>query len=458
MSRYFTEADFPELNRAFPIGDAFLSGPAQFNPERLRALQEDRFSRVVARAWQIPFYRRHWGGAGAEPGDITSLDDLERLPVVTKEHLMASVEAVPPYGDYHGMTRSDGGRYRTVLQTTSGTTGVPQPLFFGARDREVQNILLARAYLLQGLKPNDVVHSIYGFGMVNGGHYIREAILHHTDALLLSAGTGTETRSRQQVELMHRFGATVLVGFADYMLRLAQTAQDTGLTPGTDIPLRMISGHLDHDARDALSGAWGGGVSVYDWYGVGDTGIIAAEGPCQEGLYVWEDAHFLEIVAPGSGKPVDPGESGNICVTVLFKDTVYPIIRFDTQDVSSLLPPDPTSGINFQRITGFSGRSDNMVKLRGVNVYPTAIGRLLHEFEGTTGEYICRLHTSNEHDELTVIVEYVGCDPGFKEALAQSLREQLGVRMGIELVGQNETAALTGLEDRQKPRRLIDDR
>ena len=182
------------------------------------------------------------------------------------------------------------------------------------------------------------------------------------------------------------------------------------------------------------------------------------QGPCQEGLYVWEDAHFLEIVAPGSGKPVNPGESGNICVTVLFKDTVYPIIRFDTQDVSSLLPPDPTSGINFQRITGFSGRSDNMVKLRGVNVYPTAIGRLLHEFEGTTGEYLCRLHVSNDQDELNVIVEYVGSDPGFKQALAQSLREQLGVRIGIELVGQNETAALTGLEDRQKPRRLIDDR
>ena len=99
-----------------------------------------------------------------------------------------------------------------------------------------------------------------------------------------------------------------------------------------------------------------------------------------------------------------------------------------------------------------------MVKLRGVNVYPTAIGRLLHEFEGTTGEYICRLHASNDQDELTVIVEYVGSDPEFKQALAQSLREQLGVRIGIELVGQNETAALTGLEDRQKPRRLIDDR
>ena len=161
-------------------------------------------------------------------------------------------------------------------------------------------------------------------------------------------------------------------------------------------------------------------MSVDEWDGVRDIGSVAAEGHCQEGRYVGEAAHFLGIVGRGSGKSVEPGASGNICVTVLFKDTVYPIIRFDTQDVSSLLPPDPTSGINFQRITGFSGRSDNMVKLRGVNVYPTAIGRLLHEFEGTTGEYICRLHTSNDHDVLTVIVEYVGCDPVFKEAWSQS--------------------------------------
>ena len=90
------------------------------------------------------------------------------------------------------------------MHTTSGTTGAPQPLFYGARDREIQNLLLARAYLFQGLLPTDVVHSVYGFGMVNGGHYIREAILHYTNALLLSAGTGLETRSEQQVDLMRR--------------------------------------------------------------------------------------------------------------------------------------------------------------------------------------------------------------------------------------------------------------
>ena len=457
MSVYSEQASPLQLLQAFPVGEAFSSGPASLDAEALRALQEMRFAKVMKRAWQVPFYQRHWGETGLEPGDITGLDDLVRLPVVTKDDLMDSVERFPPLGDYHGMARPEGGQFRTVLQTTSGTTGAPQPLFFGARDREIQNILLARAYLLQGLQTDDVVHSVYGFGMVNGGHYIREAVLYYTDALLLPAGTGSQTGSLQQVELMQRFGATVLVGFGDFLHKLARTAEDAGLIPGEDIPLRMISGHIAHDARETLSKAWGG-AAVYDWYGVGDTGIVAAEGPAREGLYIWEDAHFVEIVAPDTGLPVGPGCDGNLCITVLFKDSVYPIVRFDTQDVSRLLPPDLSSGIKFRRIAGFSGRSDNMVKLRGVNVYPTAIGSLLYGFSGTTGEYVCRLKRIDDQDELTVMVEYDGADPDFEQLISRHLRARLGVRLGIEVVAVGETAGLTELEARQKPKRLIDER
>ena len=347
--------------------------------------------------------------------------------------------------------------FRTVMHTTSGTTGDPQPLFFGARDREIQNILLARAYLLQGLRADDVVHSVYGFGMVNGGHYIREAILHYTDALLLSAGTGADTRSRQQIDLMHRFGATVLVGFSDFIRKLARVATEAGLEPGQDIPVRMISGHLDQASRDDLAAAWGG-VETYDWYGVGDTGIIAAEGPTRDGLYLWEDAHFVEILDTENARPVDEGITGNLCVTVLFKDTIYPIIRFNTQDLSQLLPVDPASGIQFRRITGFRGRSDDMVKLRGVNVYPTAISELLQVVDGVTGEYVCRLDRSATGDEMTVIVEHEAIDSRASDRLSEHLSQQLGVRIAVELVGPGKTAVLTGLEERQKPKQLIDAR
>ena len=451
MSVYFEQAQPAALLDAYPIGAGFLEGPATLNAERLHELQEKRFARVIERAWQVPFYQRHWREAGLNPGDIKTLNDLAKVPVFSKKDLMASVEYSPPLGDYHGLA---GQPHRAILHTTSGTTGAPQPLFFSPRDREIQNILLARAYLLQGLRPDDVVHSVYGFGMVNGGHYIREAILHYTQALLLPAGTGAETRSRLQVDLIHRFGATVLVGFSDFLRKLAVVAKEAGLEPGHDLKVRMICGHLDHASRAELGDLWGG-ADTFDWYGVGDTGIIAAEGPHQNGLYVWEDAHFVEMLDPKTAQPVDDGTPGNICVTVLFKDTIYPIIRFDTQDLSTRLPPDPTSGIGFRRITGFGGRSDNMVKLRGINVYPTAIGPLLQTLDGFAGEYVCRVNEAR--DEMTVIAEYAGVDTRAKDQLAQYLREKLGVRVAVELVAPGQTASLTGLEDRQKPQRLIDE-
>ncbi len=453
---YFSEANAGRLLGDYPIGPDFLAGPARLGTDALRQLQEKRFAAVMRRGWDIPFYQRHWSAAGIAPGDIRSLDDLARLPSFSKSDLMASVEAHPPYGDYHGMDGAEG-RRNVVMHTTSGTTGTPQPLFFGAWDREVQNALLARAYLFQGMTAADVVHSIYGFGMVNGGHYIREAVLHFTEAMLLPAGTGLETRSEQQVDLMHRFGATVIVGFADYILKLAAVAREKGLEPGRDIPVRMISGHLSSDGHAAMARAWPG-AEVYDWYGVGDTGIIAAEGPDHDGLYIWEDAHLVEILDRETLDPLDDGETGNICVTTLFKDTIYPIIRFNTNDVSTVLPGRGGIGVNFRRLAGFQGRSDNMVKLRGINVYPTGIGAILNQIDSLNGEYVCRLVNHEGRDELIVMAEQRAEGLIEEAQVAELLRQRLGVAVRVDLVGPGETARLSQVDSRQKPIRLIDER
>lgn len=464
MSRYFREAGPEEILRDYPVGEAFAAGVARMDRGRLRALQDRRFRRAVARAWEVPFYARRWRAAGLEPGDIAGLDDIERIPPYSKADLMESVEAHPPFGDFIGPAGPDGraaADARVVMHTTSGTTGSPQPLFYGPRDREIQNALLARAYLLQGLRPDDTVHSVYGFGMVNGGHYIREAILHYTDALLLPAGTGLETRSEQQVDLMRRFDATVIVGFADYILKLAEVARAAGLEPGRDLPVRMVSGHLGDDGGEALSAAWGG-AEVYDWYGVGDTGIVAAQGPDRDGLHIWEDAHIVEILDPDTGRPVPDGRPGNVCVTVLFKDGVYPILRFDTKDVSAILPGAGAAGFPLRRMAGFRGRSDNMVKLRGINVYPTGIGAILREVGGLGGEYVCRVRRGGGRDAMTVLCETApGEGPGDGDlagAAARLLRERLGVAVEVELVPPGGTAEATQLHRRQKPVRLIDER
>ncbi len=459
-ARYFDEADPGRVLSEYPIGEAFLSGPARLGADGLRALQEARFAALMRRGWEIPFYRRLWGRVGIEPGDIRGLDDLAKLPSFSKSDLMASVEAHPPYGDFHGIDGA-GGRRSVVMHTTSGTTGTPQPLFFGAWDREVQNALLARAYLLQGMSDRDVVHSVYGFGMVNGGHYIREAILHFVGATLLPAGTGLETRSEQQVELLHRFGATAIVGFADYILKLAAVAREKGLEPGRDIPVRLISGHLSADGHEAMARAWPG-AETFDWYGVGDTGVVAAEGPDHDGLYVWEDAHVVEILDPNRLTPVEDGRRGNICVTVLFKNTIYPVIRFNTNDVSSILPGSGDIGVNFRRLAGFQGRSDNMVKLRGINVYPTGVGAMLNDIEGLNGEYVCRWIRRDGREELIVMAE--AASPGMEasatlqQQASELLRRRLGVGVLVELTPPGGTAPLTQIESRQKPIRLIDER
>ena len=456
---YFDEASHQRMLVEYPVGRAFLEGTARASRDELRALQERRFCAVVKRAWEVPFYRRLWGQRGIEPGDIRGLDDIGKLPPFSKTDLMESVAEHPPFGDFHGVDLSAAGRPSVVFHTTSGTTGAPQPVFFGAWDREVQNLLLARAYLFQGLRPDDVVHSVYGFGMVNGGHYIREALLHFTKCLVLPAGTGLETRSEQQVELMRAFGATVIVGFVDYIKRLAQVARDKGIEPGRDVRIRMISGHVGQEDRDVISAAWGG-AEVYDWYGVADTGIIAAEGPDHDGLYVWEDAHVLEIIDPDTSAPRLDGEPGNMCVTALFKDGVYPIVRFDTKDVSAFLTTASSQGLTFRRIRGFEGRSDQMVKLRGINVYPTAVGTSLGEHPDSTGEYVCRVERRGARDEMTVVVEVRrGAERrGLDVEIKTLLRQKLGVEVDVELVGPGGTAPLTGLEVRQKPIRLIDKR
>lgn len=458
MLNYLTAIDARALAAEFPLGEAFVARFSRISRDELRALQERRFLRCVDRAWRTPFYRRLWGEAGAQPGDIRSLDDLARLPTFDKSDIMESIARRPPLGDFHALdSYPPAERPPAILHTTSGTTGKPQVLLFGPRGREVQNLLLARAYLFQGLRDDDVVHSVYGHGMINGGHYVREAFTHWTRALFLSAGTGVETRSTTQVELMRDFGATVVVGFGDYIKHLAEVARGAGIEPGRDLRVRMICGHVGED-RAALCAAWPG-CEVFDWYGVGDTGIIAGEGPDHSGLYVMEDAHYLELLDVDSGAPVAEGASGDMVVTVLFKDDVYPMIRFNTHDVTALRTDASPLGLALRRIRGFLGRSDNMVKLRGINVFPQAIGAMLAEAPGYAGDYICRLdRDAAGRERLAVLVEVHDPAAPVETACRELLRRKLGIEVEVELRGPRELASLTGIDSRQKPVRLIDAR
>jgi phenylacetate-CoA ligase len=449
---YFEAFDAKAMLADYPVGDAFLARYARMTRDELRSIQETRFARLMQRGWEVPFYQRLWGARGIEAGDIRGLDDLIKLPVYDKADLMASVAEHPPFGDFAGLDDPTS-RPPVILHTTSGTTGRPQPLLFGPKGREITNLLVGRMYRWQGLAAGDVVQSVYGHGMINGGHYIREAVTHFTNALFLSAGTGVETRSAAQVRLMADFGVTVLVGFVDYLRKLAEVARDEGLLD--QMQVRMICGHLGTEDRAATEAAWGG-AKAFDWYGVGDTGSIAGEGPERDGLYVWEDAQYLELLGVEDGRPVAAGETGDMVVTCLFKDDVAPCIRFNTHDITHEL--EGQGAIAFKRIAGFKGRSDNMVKLRGINVFPHAIGAIIENRADLTGEFVCRLtrDPASGRDDMRVTLESRGGTDA--EQLATVLRQGLGVEVAVELCAPGATAAQTQIDVRQKPIRLIDER
>jgi phenylacetate-CoA ligase len=447
-SPYFDSFDYQKLSYDYPTGAGFIARYSGMSRQALEDIQQERFKSVLECAWDTPLYRSLWLEAGIKPTDVTDLSDITKLPMIDKSVILADIEAHPPFGSLP--TRIEKPRTQRVLQTTSGTTGNPQPVLWGPWGREVQNALLGRTYTWLGVNATDVMHSVYGHGLVNGGHYIREAATRYTEALMLTAGTGIETRSERQVAVMSQFGVTVLVGFADYLLKLSQVARDSDLVPGTDIPVRMIIGHVLDGGREALEKAWGG-AKVYNWYGVADTGIVATEGPERDGMHVWEDANYLEIISsPDSGD-----QMGDMVVTSLGKNDLAPLIRFNTHDLTAL-HTSGSSDFPFQKIVGLLGRSDNMVKLKGINVYPTAIGGMLQGVALFTGEYVCRVEHVNGIETLTVVIEVSQNPETLHEEVKQLLAQKLGVTVEVELVASGQTAELTGLNTRQKPARLLD--
>ncbi len=446
---YFEAFDAKQMLTDYPIGEAFTNRYVGMSRDELHALQEKRFLKLMKRGWEIPFYQRLWGNQGVEAGDIASLADITKLPVYDKSDLMASVNDFPPYGDFDGR-----GDEPVVFHTTSGTTGRPQPLMFGPKGREITNLLVGRMYRWMGLGRDDVVQSVYGHGMINGGHYIREAVTHFTNALFLSAGTGVETRSINQVNLMADFKVTCMVGFVDYIRKLGDVAAAEELFDR--INLKMIIGHLGTEDRASTEAAWQG-AKAFDWYGVGDTGSIAGEGPERDGMYVWEDAQYLELLNVDTGAPVAPGETGDMVVTCLFKDDIAPCIRFNTHDITEERTDSNATGMVFKRITGFKGRSDNMVKLRGINIFPHAIGAIIEGRDDLTGEYVCRVtRDAAGRDDMHVTLESRG-DSNHAQT-ADLLRKGLGIEVAVQLVDVGATAKATQIDTRQKPIRLIDER
>ena len=466
---YRTSFDFDLLTREFPLPDVFERSVWRWSPERIRALQERRFLKIVEVGWKNAFYRERWTRAGLQPGDIRGLDDIVRLPPYTSDDVKDSLEAHPPFGDFHGLSRSDlAGAGPLKMQTSGGTTGMPRPTLFDGWAWEAQAIIAARALYIQGARPGDVMQIPMTCSLANAGWLSYKACHDFLGILPLTTGSGVVTASRRQIEIARQFGTSLWQCFPEYLLRLAQVADEELGFDVRELGTKFLRTYLGPDTDGGLRGEleerWG--CPVFDAYGTNE--ISAAGFECRErsGLHLMEDSVLIEVLDVETGQPVAPGERGNLVATVFFR-TLPPIIRYNLRDLGRVITGERCAcGSHFRRMDHFLGRSDAMVKLRGVNIYPMACLPAIRSDPRTTGEWVCVVDRVTvggvPRDEMDVHVEVRREAPsrdGLREGLERRLKDELGIAVTVTLVDEGDLGELANTQGREgKPRRIVDRR
>jgi phenylacetate-CoA ligase len=424
-------------------------------PERLRTVREERLRMEIERAWNIPFYRRLWENAGFEPRQFRKLEDLARIPMYTVDDIRASIERCPPYGDYQAITPGPG-RTGLRMYTSGGTTGTPRPTIYTPWDRIVGSLMVARSLHLHGFRPGDIVLNAWSYGTHNAAWVWDEALWLWIGCMPITVSTGNVTSSVKQLEMARDYGAVSILTTSDYLLHLKAVADQEGFER-SDFKFRTFQ--TIGDVR-AASEAWG--VPAYDIYAFHEVQTISAECPARGGLHVWDDAFIVEVVDTETGAPVPEGEYGDLVITCLYKSG-SPQIRYNIKDLSRLLSGTCACGSASTRMDHLAGRSDTMVKLRGTNVWPEAIGVLLEGAMGRHVEYFCIAYRRNERDEMAVLVEQSDATTTadrtvLTSRLSDVLSSRLGVVLGIWIVAPGELAPLTGQGSAAKLRRFKDER
>jgi phenylacetate-CoA ligase len=311
---------------------------------------------------------------------------------------------------------------------------------------------------MQGVRPFDLVQICLSFGLTNGGLLAREGIWKYTGAVPVTTGSGAQTPTRRQIELIKAWKTKFLIGFPAYLKHMALVARDElGIDPAT-LGIKGLISHIGVEDREALEALWN--ADVFDTYGSNECGTMACECRHKTGLHLFEDAFAMEINDPETLASVGPGEQGTIFITTLFKHAA-PMIRYNMNDVSSWTTADCACGTHQRSLGKIAGRSDNMVKLRGVNVFPEAIGAIVARDSRSNGEFVCLLDREGGRDEMTVMVETIDdsvAKDAFAAHLAERLKESLSVKVKVEAVERGNLDHLTGLSQTSKIKRLIDRR
>jgi phenylacetate-CoA ligase len=440
--------------------ETYAPAPASATIEKsprgqLQRFQEDRFIALFRRTWEhIPFYRKHWQEKGIRPNDIRLLADLQKLPVISKRDLEADLLACPPFGSYQG----DFPAIR--VQASSGSTGNPKPFFHTRSDWEVVANLWSRRLHAQGVQKRDVVQLVFTYSLFIAGFTATEGAM-KLGALVVPTGSGAVTPSERQVRLLSDWEATVIAGTPSYVLHLADVAEQMGMDLKQDFKLRLgvhTAESMTEAARRSIEARWG--IKAYDNFGSVETGAPTFECPEQSGYHINEDAYIFEILDRDTLTPVESKRDGVVVVTSLFKEAA-PVIRYNLEDLSSISDDPCPCGRTFRRLMKIKGRASEMLKVRGVPFYPTAVEGVLESFKELTRENRLILDRAGQQDRVTVQVEKrseAGDANSLRERLERALKVTTGLAMDAELLAPGELSRLLKVDERIKVKRIWDRR
>jgi phenylacetate-CoA ligase len=441
--------DYDDLVAQFqPAPEYFADGWLK-SPEEIERVQLQRLKERAMAARHVPFFAKRWAEAKFDPRELRTLEDLWAAPFYTVDDIRKSIDEHPPWGDYQGVTPDRALTEPMRIWMSGGTTGKSRPTFYTHWDREAGAILTARALYMQGIRPGDVVLNAWAYGTHNGAFCFDEALHRWLNCIVITTGTGNVTSSEKQVELAIQYGATAILTTGDYLLRLSQVAQEMGYSP-TDLKIRALPNIGDREVLESTFGA-----ECYNSYGFHEVQWVSVECPAHDGLHIFEDAFVVQIVDPETGERLPDGELGSICITELYK-TGSPQFRYNIMDLSYLYPREQCScGSWLRKMAPFAGRGDNMIKLRGINVWPEGVFEIAKDVPGTTDDWFARAVRVENRDEL--IFHIVG-DESAKEAVEARLRDRLGVKIQVEMARPGELDAWTEVGVAAKLKRFRDDR
>ena len=456
VRRPWDAVDYDEIVRLFPPAPEYFATSWFDDPDSIARTQLTRLQARAEQAYRVPFFRHRWDEAGFHPESLRTLEDLWKAPFYTVDDIRQSIDDHPPWGDYQGVMPADAARQPVRVFMSGGTTGKSRPTVYTAWDREVGGLLLARQLYMQGVRPGDVVLNSWAYGLHNGAFAFDEAAYRWLNCVVLTTSTGNVTSSRRQVELAIASQATAIMTTGDYLLRLVDAAKEMGYDPRTDFNLRAIPNIGDRALLEATFG-----LEYFATYGFHEVQTVAIECPAHDGLHIFEDAFVVQVVDPVTGEPQPDGQLGSLCITELYK-TGSPQFRYNIMDLSSLYPPGQCAcGSWLRRMSGFAGRGDTMVKLRGVNVWPEAVGDIAASVPGATNDYFVRAVRRNNRDELVVAVTSDRATDEY-EAVASAieirLKEELGVAIVVEVVAPGSLDVDTGVNVMPKLQRFRDER